>query len=197
MALGYKPDRERVVLSEDDLPERAPEPVKTRTSRVKPVTACASQRADWAWMALDHCISRHGGGLPHGANKVNGAPGIVEFLRKSVAEHVDGGQESLLVLPVSTQLQILGVAVISKGARDFTVAPLADVFAPVLMLAPATGFILVHNHPTQLVRPSNADDELTRAVKTAAKTLGLRFIDHIIVAADAGYYSYVDQGRMP
>lgn len=60
----------------------------------------------------------------------------------------------------------------------------------------ATRMILYHNHPSGQLKPSLADDQLTRKIKEAAQTLDLRVDDHIIISKK-GYYSYNDEGRMP
>lgn len=60
----------------------------------------------------------------------------------------------------------------------------------------ATGMVLVHNHPSGNMTPSNDDDDLTRRVAEGAKVLNIRFIDHIIVAANRGYYSYIESGKL-
>jgi DNA repair protein RadC len=45
----------------------------------------------------------------------------------------------------------------------------------------ASGFIVVHNHPSGDPTPSEQDRELTRALKAAAATVGVRFLDHLII----------------
>jgi DNA repair protein RadC len=46
----------------------------------------------------------------------------------------------------------------------------------------ALGLILVHNHPSGDSTPSTADIALTRAVANACDHLGIRLIDHVIIA---------------
>src|SRR5437016_5372158 len=45
----------------------------------------------------------------------------------------------------------------------------------------ASALILVHNHPSGDPSPSRADVEMTQAVVEAARALGIRLHDHIIV----------------
>lgn len=47
----------------------------------------------------------------------------------------------------------------------------------------AYGIVLAHNHPNGSLAPSDHDKALTRAIKLAGDTLGVRVIDHLIVAA--------------
>ena len=55
----------------------------------------------------------------------------------------------------------------------------------------ASGFVLVHNHPGGNPAPSASDIELTREMALVARTMKLRFLDHIIVT-DEGHCSFRD-----
>jgi len=57
----------------------------------------------------------------------------------------------------------------------------------------ASGVILVHNHPGGDPRPSAQDVDLTRRIQKAAKELGVRILDHVVVADD-DYFSFQAQG---
>ena len=47
----------------------------------------------------------------------------------------------------------------------------------------AAAIVLAHNHPNGRLQPSEHDKLITRAVVLAAETIGLRVVDHLIVAA--------------
>ncbi|MDR2075981.1 MAG: DNA repair protein RadC [Desulfovibrio sp.] len=51
----------------------------------------------------------------------------------------------------------------------------------------ASGLLLVHNHPGGNASPSSQDLDLTERLKNAADTLGIRFLDHLIVTEADGY----------
>lgn len=55
----------------------------------------------------------------------------------------------------------------------------------------ATGMILCHNHPSGDPTPSEDDHNTTQSVLLAAFTVGIAFLDHIIVGSD-GYFSFGD-----
>ncbi len=59
----------------------------------------------------------------------------------------------------------------------------------------ASGIILCHNHPSGNLRPSHADDQLTRHVAQAVKLMDMQLLDHVIIA-DNRYYSYSDEGKL-
>lgn len=63
------------------------------------------------------------------------------------------------------------------------------------ILCEAISFVLCHNHPSGNNRPSVEDDKLTQSVVTAAKSLNIRMLDHLIICNDS-YYSYSDEGRI-
>lgn len=59
----------------------------------------------------------------------------------------------------------------------------------------ATGLILVHNHPSGRVEPSQEDIHITRKIKTACEFVSVKVLDHIIIGGDQ-YYSFRERGMM-
>ena len=57
----------------------------------------------------------------------------------------------------------------------------------------ALDLMLVHNHPSGQLHPSQADKELTHKIQQTAKQLDLNVLDHIIIA-QKDYFSFADQG---
>jgi len=55
----------------------------------------------------------------------------------------------------------------------------------------AAGAILVHNHPSGNPRPSLADIEMTKTLKTALNTLNLSLLDHVIISDDR-FFSFAE-----
>lgn len=53
--------------------------------------------------------------------------------------------------------------------------------------------ILVHNHPSGNLTPSNEDKELTRNINGGLRMFGIRVVDHIILSA-TDYYSFSENG---
>ena len=46
----------------------------------------------------------------------------------------------------------------------------------------AKKFIILHNHPNGNDRPSKEDIEFTKKIKECSDMLGIKFVDHIIIA---------------
>lgn len=59
----------------------------------------------------------------------------------------------------------------------------------------ATSIMLCHNHPSGNLRPSRADEEITKKLIDAGKLLDISVVDHVIVS-DEGCFSFADEGMM-
>jgi len=59
----------------------------------------------------------------------------------------------------------------------------------------AASLILTHNHPSGNLKPSQADLELTRKLRTAGQFLDLPVLDHLIIT-DQGFLSFADEGLL-
>lgn len=62
----------------------------------------------------------------------------------------------------------------------------------------AVSLIVGHNHPSGDVNPSKEDLRLTKRIQEAADIIGVRFLDHIILATsfDSQYLSFRDKGYL-
>lgn len=58
------------------------------------------------------------------------------------------------------------------------------------------GFILVHNHPSGIVKPAKADIKTTMEIRDLARKREMRLLDSVIVSA-MRYLSMVDAGLLP
>jgi DNA repair protein RadC len=57
----------------------------------------------------------------------------------------------------------------------------------------ATGIILIHNHPSGALKPSQQDINLTKRISEAGRVLDISVNDHLIIT-DTQYYSFADNG---
>ena len=55
--------------------------------------------------------------------------------------------------------------------------------------------LLAHNHPSGVAVPSSSDEAATRQVAEALRTIGVRLVDHIVVA-DRDFVSMADSGDL-
>lgn len=59
----------------------------------------------------------------------------------------------------------------------------------------SSAIILVHNHPSGNLRPSDADNKLTDKIRRAAELLDIKVLDHVIIG-HGDFYSYMNEGIM-
>ncbi|AJA67370.1 RadC-like protein [Myroides sp. A21] len=100
--------------------------------------------------------------------------------------------EQFKVLMLSNNNRVLGVLEISSGGITGTIVDLRLIFAA-LLKAKATAFILVHNHPSGKLQPSDADRQITQKIKQASQILDIALLDHLIITSES-YYSFADEG---
>lgn len=95
---------------------------------------------------------------------------------------------------VDSKNRLLGWERLARGTVDQ--APVYPREVMVLALKhQAAGVILVHNHPGGDPRPSTADIETTRHINRVAVEMGLKLLDHLVVA-EGGWYSFQEQGML-
>ncbi len=88
--------------------------------------------------------------------------------------------EQLYVIMLNESARVLGHALVSMGTSDMTLARAKEVLRPVL-LANASSFILVHNHPNNDTHVSEPDRQSTSQIGVSADIMGVRLLDHIVV----------------
>lgn len=103
-------------------------------------------------------------------------------------------QEKLKVLILNSKRTLLKIIDVSYGGINSAAVEPREVLAePVKMGAYA--IIMVHNHPSGDPTPSEADIKITKDIYKSAKLLGIRLIDHIILAGNQ-YKGIISSGRM-
>jgi len=100
--------------------------------------------------------------------------------------------EQFWIILLNRANMVIRPELISEGGVSGTVADPKVIFKRALDKL-ASSIILVHNHPSGNLTPSQADLQLTRKLKEAGKSLDLPVLDHIIFT-DHAYYSFADEG---
>lgn len=129
--------------------------------------------------------------MAHDCQCLAGADLVYKYMLPFVR---DLGHEECWALMLNNSARLLKRVHISVGGRCDTSVDIRIVLKSAI-LSGATSFILVHNHPSGNVRPSQEDNRLTERLKEAAQLLNIHLLDHVIVT-DGDYYSYSENGRM-
>jgi DNA repair protein RadC len=110
------------------------------------------------------------------------------------AELSDKTYEEFWILLLDRANQVIRKINISEGGMTGTVADPKKIFKMALDYS-ASSLILAHNHPSNNLKPSQNDIDLTRKLKSAGDLLDVSVLDHIIIGND-GYYSFADESLM-
>jgi DNA repair protein RadC len=103
-------------------------------------------------------------------------------------------QEVFLTVLLDARHRVIGEARISQGSLTASIVHPREVFRPAIRLG-AGAVILVHNHPSGDPTPSPEDVGVTRRLRRAGEILGIRVVDHVIVARE-GYFSFQEGGYL-
>lgn len=114
---------------------------------------------------------------------------IAQYLQTTLKDYT---YEVFAVVFLNRANKINHFEIISKGGITGTVADPRVILKKALE-EDATSIVLCHNHPSGSLKPSRADEELTKKIKEAAAYFDIKIIDHIIVSED-GFYSFADDG---
>jgi len=104
---------------------------------------------------------------------------------------VDLNHEEFWIILLGRASKVLGKELISKGGLSGTVADPKIIFH-IALQHQASGIILIHNHPSGNLKPSQLDISLTKRLSEAGRMLDIQILDHLIIG-DTGYYSFGDE----
>lgn len=102
--------------------------------------------------------------------------------------------EHFLALALDTRQRVIATVTIGQGTLAACPVSPADAFRALLREA-AAATVFVHNHPSGDPSPSPEDLTLTARLVAGGTLLGVRVLDHVIVAR-SGHFSFLDAGLM-
>jgi DNA repair protein RadC len=112
---------------------------------------------------------------------VDSAAAIAELVAPLLARE---RREKVVVLVADAANRALRLVPVATGGLDSSPLPVREVLQAVLRYD-GRAFALAHNHPSGDPTPSARDAEATSAVRRAAEAVGLRFLDHVVIAGRA------------
>ena len=102
--------------------------------------------------------------------------------------------ESMFIILLNRANNATSFAKISQGGVIGTVADI-KLIAKYAIEGLACSIILIHNHPSGNVKPSEADKTLTNKLREGLKLLDVDLIDHVIISKD-NHFSFADNGML-
>ncbi len=117
----------------------------------------------------------------------------MDVMKKELSQY---DREVICVVNLNSKLKPINFNIVSMGSINASVAPIPNILKSGI-LSNAAGFILVHNHPSGDVTPSNEDVSLTRRCIEAGKLMDIPCMDHVIVEGNGpGMFSFRESGMM-
>jgi DNA repair protein RadC len=100
--------------------------------------------------------------------------------------------ESMFIILLNRNNNVEGYVKISQGGTAGTVVD-TKLILKYAVDSLAHSVILVHNHPSGNVKPSDADRNITNKTKTALSFIDIMILDHVIITTDS-HFSFSDEG---
>ena len=119
--------------------------------------------------------------------KINSSRDAFDLLRPIIAELQ---HEEFWILYLNNANKVLQTSQLSKGGLTGTLVDVRIVMKEALELG-AVALILAHNHPSGTLKPSKADQEVTKKLSVASEALDIKVLDHLIVT-ERDYFSFAD-----
>ena len=120
--------------------------------------------------------------------KINSSASVFEIMQPVIGELP---HEEFWIIYLNNSNKIIQKKQLSKGGITGTLVDVRLVLKNALEVG-ATGIILVHNHPSGTLKPSEADKQITKKLKKAGVSLDIKVLDHVIVTEKA-YFSFADE----
>ena len=121
--------------------------------------------------------------------KITSSVSVFELMQPIIGELY---HEEFWIIYLNNSNKVIEQLQLSKGGITGTLVDVRITLRKALEVG-ATSIILAHNHPSGTLRPSEADKQLTQKLKTAAQSLDIKVLDHLIVT-EKSYFSFADEG---
>lgn len=125
--------------------------------------------------------------------KITSSIESADYIRKFYSDDI-GIFESSFILLLDRSNHTIGYAKISQGGISGTVVDVR-IIAKYAIDSLCSAVILAHNHPSGNLKPSQADERLTKQVFEGLKLLEVQLLDHVILT-ETDYYSFGDNGKI-
>lgn len=129
----------------------------------------------------------------YSSEKIRSPEDVLKVIANELATY---DREVFAVLNLKTNGQPINLNICSMGTLDASVVSPREVFKSCI-LSNSASFVAVHNHPSGSLSPSQEDKDVTSRLLACSELLGVKMLDHIIVAGETGdIYSFKSEGLL-
>ena len=99
-------------------------------------------------------------------------------------------KEAFLAIFLDSNNGVIAKEIVSIGILNASIIHPREVFRTAIVNN-AASVIIVHNHPSGNLTPSDEDIETTKKLRQAGAIIGIKLLDHIIVSEDVRDYQSI------
>ena len=123
---------------------------------------------------------------PQSPDRIRGSDDAIRYCMRAFSRlAIDGKQEEFHIVTLDTQHGPINSHLITVGTLDASLVHPREVFRAAIRDS-ASAILLVHNHPSGDPTPSREDKAVTDRLVQVGDVIGIRVLDHIIVAKERG-----------
>lgn len=125
--------------------------------------------------------------------KIRSSADIVELMHNKLA---DSNTEEFWAILLNRGNKVIGSVNVAQGGVSGVLIDVKVVMKAAIERL-ASGLIICHNHPSGTPLPSTQDRNITKKILSAAQTMDITLLDHVIITPDKeAYYSFADNGEI-
>lgn len=98
--------------------------------------------------------------------------------------------EEFMVLFLDKRVRLIKKKMFSKGNNNLVLIDIKEIFNEAIKCS-CCSLVLLHNHPSDYLVPSDSDINTTNRIISAGKLLEIDVLDHIIIGSNS-YYSFLE-----
>ena len=121
--------------------------------------------------------------------KIDGAKDIAKLF---IPELNNLKKEHFIGIYLDSRKKIIKEEIIFIGTLNSSLVHPREIFK-VAIEEGAAAIILIHNHPSADINPSDEDIKITKELTEAGDIMGIEVLDHIIIGGNK-YFSFVEKG---
>lgn len=107
---------------------------------------------------------------------------------------IDLNHEEFWAVLLNRANKVIEIRKLTQGGSSQTVVDI-PMLLKLALDRKTSGLAVAHNHPSGQRFPSLEDEKITQRIKVGCEAVGIRFLDHLIIAG-GGYYSFCDEGKI-
>lgn len=123
--------------------------------------------------------------------KITSSESVFELMQPVIGELP---HEEFWIIYVNNSNKVIQKNQLSKGGITGTLVDVRLALKTAIEVG-AVGLILVHNHPSGTLKPSEADKQITQKLKVAGQSLDINVLDHLIIT-EKSYFSFADENLL-